>query len=103
MADEGETHGPKLTDPDEDQTQDAEGNGKVDQTVKRCEVKLTKGLLLKLDTLQKQRKSRFEKAAHLKRVLSDLMVSADFEKEVKITLDKFKIQCQEAKKPMSLY
>lgn len=30
MAAEGETHGSKLTDPDEDQTQDAEGNGKVD-------------------------------------------------------------------------
>lgn len=87
-----------MTDLDEDQTQYVEGNVKVDQTVKRREVKLTKkGLLLNLDTLQKQRKSRFEKAAPLKSVLTDLMVRADFEKEVKSTFDKFKIQCQEAK------
>jgi len=62
------------------------------------EVKLTaKGLMAKLDILQKQRKSKFDKASQLKKTIQELMSNRENENEVKGMFEKFETQCKEAK------
>ncbi len=71
MADQSEFHGSEV-DKEVVQTQKSEGE-KVEQFVRKREVKLTaKGLMAKLDILQKQRKLKFDKASRLKRTIQDI-------------------------------
>ncbi len=96
MADQSEFHGSEV-DKEVVQTQKSEGE-KVEQSVRKREVKLTaKGLMAKLDILQKQRKLKFDKASQLKRTIQEYMSNREGNHEVKGVFEKFKIQCKEAK------
>lgn len=96
MADQSEFHGSEV-DKEVVQTQKSEGE-KVEQSVRKREVKLTaKGLMAKLDILQKQRKLKFDKASQLKRTIQEYMSNRESNHEVKGVFEKFKIQCKEAK------
>ena len=61
-------------------------------------IKLTqKAFMDKLETLQKTRKSKLNKASNLKVTIRELMQDRDFETEVHCSFDKYKILCNEAK------
>ncbi len=92
MADQSEFHGSEV-DKEVVQTQKSEG-----EKVRKREVKLTaKGLMAKLDILQKQSKLKFDKASQLKRTIQEYMSNRESNHEVKGVFEKFKIQCKEAK------
>lgn len=70
----------------------------VELSVRKREVKLTaKGLMAKLNILQKQRKSKFDKASQLKKTIQELMGNREYKNEVKGMIETFETQCKEAK------
>jgi len=70
----------------------------IELSVRKRKFKLiAKGLMAKLDILQKQRKSKFDKASQLKKTIQELMSNRENENEVKGMFEKFETQCKEAK------
>lgn len=67
-------------------------------SVKRCTVKLTHMALLdKIETLQKFRKHKLNKASALKSIIQELMEDTEYKAEVFHTFVKYKLMCKEAK------
>lgn len=73
------------------------GANEGDLSVKKRSVKLTeKAIMAKIETLQKERKSKLKNAVILKNMIVNLMGDKNFIKEVKSTFDKYTKLCDEA-------
>ncbi len=73
-------------------------SGNETQTVIKRSIKLTeKALLDKLETLQKTRKAKLNKASRSKETIKELMHNREYETEVRCAFEKYITLCDEAK------